>query len=152
MSAQGCLALYTCRECGVELEYQGVGRPPVFCAAHRPASFPPVKHPVRVRQQLNGGVSDRRRGTDPGSSRTAISNSSAGAVEGRVLAMFRLFAALTDDELAGQLPDVYAPTIKSARSRLTLSVKHPDGVLVDSGMRRPSNRGRDMTVWKLEDV
>jgi hypothetical protein len=51
---------------------------------------------------------------------------------------------LTDDEIAARLPACHAPTVKSARSRLTAA-----GLLVDSGERRPSSRGRQMIVWRL---
>ena len=50
----------------------------------------------------------------------------------------------TDDELCHWMPTLYAPTVKSARSRLS-----NQGLLVDSGVRRPSNRGRDQIVWRL---
>jgi hypothetical protein len=51
---------------------------------------------------------------------------------------------MTDDEIAARLPTCYPPTVKSARSRLS-----GQGLLVDSGVRRPSVRGRDQIVWKL---
>lgn len=50
----------------------------------------------------------------------------------------------TDDELCTWLPLLYPPTVKSARSRLTAL-----GLLVDSGTRRPSDRGRAQIVWRL---
>lgn len=51
---------------------------------------------------------------------------------------------LTDDELCATRPDFYGPTLKSARSRLAKR-----GILIDSGLRRPSNRGRDQIVWAM---
>lgn len=63
-------------------------------------------------------------------------------------AAYRVFCrdgcSLTDDELAALLPGFYAPTVKSARSRLTRR-----GLLVDSGKRRSSERGQRMIVWRL---
>lgn len=140
MTAQGVLALY-CQEpgCAVELAYRGYGRPPRWCDAHYPRRAPArLPHPKPAHE-----VPAARR-TDPETSHQAAESVPAGAVEARVLAMFRLFQALTDDELADQLPEHHPPTTKSARSRLSKA-----GVLFDSGMRRPSNRGRQMIVWEL---
>jgi hypothetical protein len=66
-------------------------------------------------------------------------------------AVYRVFCRhgywLTDDELAFQLDGFYAPTVKSARSRLAKR-----GLLVDSGKRRLSDRGQKMIVWRLTDA
>lgn len=51
---------------------------------------------------------------------------------------------LTDDQLCAVLVSRYAPTVKTARSRLAKR-----GILVDTGRRCPSNRGREMAVWRL---
>lgn len=143
---QTTFALYTCRTCGVELEYQGVGRPPVFCEEHRPASFPTPKHPVRVRQQVNGAGSGcplpRHRHTDPPTSRDAAGSVPPTAVETRILEAFALFGWLTDPELV-EVVEGYGPTIRTARSRLTKT-----GVLVATGTTRLSPRGRACIVWK----
>lgn len=54
-------------------------------------------------------------------------------------------AGLTDDELAAALPHFFAPTVKSARSRLTR-----EQVLVAvPGVTRASRRGAEMQVWVL---
>jgi hypothetical protein len=87
------------------------------------------------------GVSRR---TDPETSRDAAAVVSAG-VEDAVLRVHQSTAYLvgfTDDELAAVLHRMHPPTVKTARSRLSRR-----GLLIDSGLRRPSNRGRDQIVW-----
>jgi hypothetical protein len=59
-----------------------------------------------------------------------------------VIASYR--EGLTDDELCARLAEHYAPTVKSARSRLS---KY--GCLHDSGVRRLSLRNRSMVVWTM---
>lgn len=67
-------------------------------------------------------------------------------VEHAVYAAFTL-RDWTDEELAEYLTDVYGPTAKSARSRLSKWHKGRAPLLKDSGVRRPSHRGRDQIVW-----
>lgn len=66
-----------------------------------------------------------------------------GRTERRLLAAFGEYGQYTDDELAAHFPDMYPPTLKSARSRLTAK-----RLLVDSGTRRWSVRGCEMIVWR----
>lgn len=80
---------------------------------------------------------------DPDTSQAAAASVNSAAAEAAILEQFDLFAYLTDDELCAVLDDAYPPTVKSARSRLTKA-----GLLTDTGLRRPSNRGRQMIVWK----
>lgn len=82
----------------------------------------------------------RHRHTDPDTSRAAAAN--AENVEHLIRAIFQGGGNYTDDELAAALPDHHPPTVKTARSRLS-----GRGLLVDTGMRRPSQRGREMIVW-----
>lgn len=90
-------------------------------------------------------LSGRVRRTDPQTSLDA-----ARTVSGRTVTLIHgAFLAgptsgMTDSELCAVLPLLYGPTVISARSRLS-----GRGVLVDSGMRRPSNRGRLQIVWIL---
>jgi HrpA-like RNA helicase len=86
------------------------------------------------------------RTSDPDTSRQAAASVDGAAVEELVLEAFLQFGALTDDELVDVLDGPYGPTVKTARSRL-----HKAGCLKDSGMRRPSNRGRQMIVWTTND-
>lgn len=83
----------------------------------------------------------RWRSTDPDTSRHAAEGVT-GRTEQLIVAVFDTCNNLSDDELCARLPDLYPPTVKTARSRLTKA-----GRLVDSGMRRPSIRGRDQVVW-----
>lgn len=90
---------------------------------------------------------------DPDTSQAAASKIT-GRTERDILAVYRAkFEAypslgrdhgFTDDELVAWLPTVYPPTVKSARSRLS-----KQGLLIDSGARRPSNRGVSQIVWRL---
>lgn len=89
----------------------------------------------------------RHRHTDPDTSRAAARAQQPSALEAEIVRTFQLHRptiGLTDDQLCRLLPDRYAPTVKTARSRLTRA-----GVLVDTGARQRSNRGRDMCVWRL---
>lgn len=87
--------------------------------------------------------------TDPATSLAAARSITPGRTEGLILDVFEhapdvwLRGGLTDDELAALLPQCHAPTVKSARSRLSNL-----GVLVDSGQTRPSLRGRASIVWR----
>lgn len=86
----------------------------------------------------------RVRRTDPQTSVDAARSITPGRTEKRILVQFRYASStFTDDELCDKVLG-YAPTIKSARSRLSNA-----GLLVDSGRRRKSNRGRDQIVWRL---
>ena len=74
-----------------------------------------------------------------------------GRTERLILELFRrgglpFKVGMTDDELAWAMGhgSFHAPTVKSARSRLTKA-----GLLEDSGTRRPSNRGRQQIAWRL---
>lgn len=86
----------------------------------------------------------RHRHTDPTTSAQACRSVTATHTETAILTAFRHApAGLTDDELATLLaPTHYPPTTKTARSRLS-----GRGLLVDTGLRRLSLRGRDMVVW-----
>lgn len=141
------LALYTCRTCGVELEYQGVGRPPAYCQAHRPASFPPLKGRPATPQQLNGGRSrgPLARAGDAETSKLAATRNadSAEKVEARIRASFAAHGPLTDDQLCAVTEGLPA-TIKTARSRMKNR-----GEIVKTGLKRPSNTGSPMIVWRL---
>ena len=90
----------------------------------------------------------RARANDMQTALDAAKSVTPGRTERLILEVFQIragFAAgCTDDELAARLPLCYPPTVKSARSRLTAL-----GLLVDSGTRRPSDRGRAQIVWAL---
>jgi len=112
----------------------------------------PVPDPrmVPVKAHLRRVTTDtspipRHRLSDPQTSAQAAKSVAGQGIESKILAVFvGQPYGLTDDELCGLLPSLYAPTIKSARSRLS-----KNGYLTDSGSVRPSQRGRDMTVWFL---
>lgn len=55
-------------------------------------------------------------------------------------------AGLTDDELAGHLPDDHAGSVAKRRRDLVDA-----GELVDSGHRRPTRRGVGAIVWRLAE-
>lgn len=61
-----------------------------------------------------------------------------------VLQAFRTWGPMTGDELCDKLPDLYAPTIKSCRSRL-----RNQGWIEPTAYTRPSARGREQIVWAL---
>lgn len=86
------------------------------------------------------------RRTDPDTSRDAARavTQHAGALQTLVLEEFSLHDYMTDEELIERVPDVWWPTLKKRRSELTAL-----GLLVDSGQRRKSARGRQMIVWRL---
>ena len=112
---------------------------------------PPFPRPVETVQLA-------ARMTDPDTSVAAAASITPGRTEAAILDGFRRQRAVvariggdeadegyTDDELVAQMaPEHYSPTVKSARSRLSNA-----GLLVDSGTRRPSSRGREMIVWRL---
>src|SRR5207237_5446966 len=90
----------------------------------------------------------RSRKDDPDTSRLAGESISA-FTDRAIIAVYhedseKTCRGLTDDELCAELPDLHAPTVKTARSRLT-----DRGLLVDIGWRRLSNRGRQMIVWHI---
>jgi hypothetical protein len=85
----------------------------------------------------------RARRMDPDTSHAAAGSVEAWVTEDRILRTFAIHGQLTDDELCEWLPLWHPPTVKTARSRLSKR-----GLLVDSGERRPSQRGRDMIVWR----
>ena len=94
----------------------------------------------------------RARATDTQTAVDAARSVTPGRTERMILDAFqrtgyrkpRCQQGFTDDELCVWLPLLYPPTVKSARSRLTAL-----GLLVDSGTRRPSDRGRLSIVWRL---
>lgn len=88
----------------------------------------------------------RARATDTVTALEAARSVTPGRTEARIIEAYRqcLRFGLTDDELANALAPLYAPTVKTARSRLT-KVGH----LRDSGRRRPGARGRDQIVWVI---
>jgi len=85
------------------------------------------------------------RAGDPETSRQAAARNadSAQAVEARIRASFTAFAYLTDDELCAVTEGLPA-TIKTARSRMKNR-----GEIVKTGLKRPSNTGSPMIVWRL---
>lgn len=87
------------------------------------------------------------RAGDPDTSRQAAQSVTRGMLEKRILAQMGLHGPMTDDELCTcpWLRHYHPPTVKTARSRLSRA-----GLLVDSGERRLSNRGRKSVVWRLE--
>lgn len=101
----------------------------------------------RRNRYVEPGERAKARRTDPDTSRdaaAAVTVTAAGlALE--ILEAFHVHGALTDDELCGLLAHRYAPTVKTARSRLSGL-----GDLVDTGWRRKSVRGRLMIVWCLD--
>lgn len=84
----------------------------------------------------------RRRDAD--TSHAAAESIESWVQDDALLCKFAKYGPLTDDELAAACPTWYPPTLKSARSRLKNR-----GLLVDSGERRPSQRGRNQIVWRL---
>lgn len=160
---------YRCRECQIPLRYLGWGRPPVWCEAHRPATSPPLRHqlnggvyepslpgfpdptpPTRYtevsahRRRVSGPPSaPLARSSDPETSREAAKHTNPDRTERAILDSFATYGPMTDDELADRLPDWYAPTVRTARSRLSRA-----GFLRASG-EGFSKRNRRMSVWAL---
>jgi hypothetical protein len=89
------------------------------------------------------------RRADPQTSVQAAAQLTPGRTEALILEAFKCEGgpyALTADQLCALTPlaGMHKPTVVSAISRLGRS-----GLLVDSGVRRKSNRGRDQIVWRL---
>lgn len=84
----------------------------------------------------------RRR--DPDTSHEAAATAESWVTENAILTKFAIYGPMTDDELCAKCPLWHQPTLKTARSRVSKR-----GLLVDSGERRPSNRGRNQIVWEL---
>lgn len=88
------------------------------------------------------------RAADPATSHAAAAAiaSSAGAGLDDLRECFRDAGrrGLTDDELCARLPRRYAPTVKSARSRLAKL-----GEVVPTDETRLSARGRSQIVWRI---
>lgn len=87
--------------------------------------------------------------SDPGTSHAAARSLTPGRLEGLILDVFTRCGPMTDDELAARLPGKHPPSVKTARSRLTASIRRPDAPLVDSLERRASTRGRAQIVWRV---
>lgn len=86
--------------------------------------------------------------TDPDTS-AAAAIAQSGLMERLILDAFRFGDQhLTHDELCAHplLRCYHPPTVKTACSRVVKA-----GLLVDSGERRPSNRGRAQVVWRLAE-
>jgi hypothetical protein len=96
------------------------------------------------------GSSPKARHADPVTSLAAAKSVDGGAVETQILHAFQAerhawyMGGMTADELGARLPLVRQDTLRSALSRLK-----DQGQVRDSGERRPSNAGRQMTVWTL---
>lgn len=86
----------------------------------------------------------RVRASDPQTSVEAARAVDAVVIRTAILAEFRLMAWLTDDELADNLPQFVRESVKTARSGLKA-----DGLVEPTGVKRPSNHGRPMIVWRL---
>lgn len=89
--------------------------------------------------------------SDPVTSARAARSITPGRMEQPILDVFRAspYRGFTDDELVAELPALYGPSVKTARSRLASSKDGRVPLLVDSGKRRLSDRGRDQIVWVL---
>ena len=79
---------------------------------------------------------------DPATSHEAARKQRGGAAQAILAVFARHPEGLTDDEMAAELKTLHAPTVKSARSRLSKR-----GLLCDSGQTRLSSRGSPMIVW-----
>lgn len=86
----------------------------------------------------------KARSTDPETSKAAAESVEAWVQDDALLCKFAKHGPLNDDELAAVCPSWYPPTLKSSRSRLSKR-----GLLVPTGEKRPSNRGKPMQVWRL---
>lgn len=76
----------------------------------------------------------------------------AAGIRAAVLVEFRAFGWLTDDELAENLPQFVAASVKTARSALSSTRNGNVPLIVASGRKRPSNHGRPMIVWALANA
>lgn len=85
----------------------------------------------------------RVRATDRETSADASRSTQAGSTRALILEALRHGPA-TDDELVARIPGKNPPTVKTARSALTT-----EGWIEPTGRMKPSDCGRDMTVWKL---
>ena len=122
--------------------------PTLFDAEPRPQHRDPIYLQPRRARRIETIVEPAflsARISDPETSIEAA-KAQTGRTERVILAHFeRSGLWLTDDELCTQLGNLYhAPTVKTARSRLARA-----GLLVDSGKRGKSARGRQQIAWRL---
>ena len=85
----------------------------------------------------------RARRTDPSTSTQAAQAQRSQGVEADILTVVAFYGPATDDEIAARIPR-HAPTVKTARSRLTKR-----GLLAPTGDTRPSTLGRAQQIWRL---
>lgn len=71
----------------------------------------------------------------------------------QILDAFKTYPGLADDELCTVLrvPPRQWPTVKAARSRLSVRSNNPNGILCDSGVRRKNRAGREQIVWMVKE-
>ncbi len=108
------------------------------------ADAEPAVRKTTVREHERTVTKPRSRRTDPETSRIAAASVNTAAVEARILDAYRLFGWLNADECVNVIDECHPPTVRSAVTRLKKS-----GQLIDTGTKRPSNRGRPSTVLKL---
>lgn len=85
-----------------------------------------------------------RRNDEPTSHEAALSLGDLSKLDRTILDLFHQYPTLTDEELSSLVPDWWAPTVWSCRSRLKKR-----GLVVRTNERRPSSRGRDQYAWTL---
>ena len=116
----------------------------------RPTFQDPIYRRPRGRRPVETVTLASRIG-DPETSDAAAASITPGRTEAAVLLAFEINrnmggTGLTDDELMAILPPTaYKPTFVTARSRLSKA-----GLLVDSGKRGVSARGRSQIAWRLK--
>ena len=122
-----------------------MSEPTLFDAEPRPQHRDPIYLQPRTRRPVETVTLSSRIG-DPSTSDAAAASITPGRTERVILAHFeRCGMWLTDDELCRDLGNLYhGPTVRTARSRLSKA-----GVLVDSGKRGKSARGRQQIAWRL---
>ena len=122
--------------------------PTLFDAEPRPQHRDPIYlQPRRSRPVVTVEPAFLSARISDGDTATAAAQSiTPGRTERVILAHFeRCGMWLTDDELCRDLGNLYhGPTVRTARSRLSKA-----GVLVDSGKRGRSARGRAQICWRL---
>lgn len=90
-----------------------------------------------------GGLFGAVRATDPVTSHQAA-QAQRGGLSALILEAFQTLGPMSDDALAACLSTFHAPSIKTARSRLSKA-----DLLVDTGETCLSARGCAMVVWRL---
>lgn len=137
----------TCRVCGAEIPYDGVGRPRSLCPSHYPDGYPPRLEPGERQHEVRRGLPQpvaRVSAPDTAHEAAAIATLSAGTL--RTECLLALVDAgqkgLTDFELGER---VHHQQTSAGKRRLELQ---RGGLVEATEDRRPAPSGAMSAVWR----